>query len=173
MNNLTPEEREIGRDNYYSAVTSHDQMSRRGFLATSAAAGVAGVGIGGMYFGYGKPDRPVRVCVIGTGDEGNVLMGAINPDFVEVKSICDIRPSSVHRAFHGDWSTPNTLKARPGLMSVYGWKDEAKPESMSKSIKTTAKRSTIRTSKRSSSRRRYFYTLQSHCRHASRQARIV
>ena len=25
MNNLTPEEREIGRDNYYSAVTSHDK----------------------------------------------------------------------------------------------------------------------------------------------------
>ena len=125
MNNLTPEEREIGRDNYYSAVTSHDRMTRRGFLATSAAAGVAGVGIGGMYYGYGKPERPVRVCVIGTGDEGNVLMGAINPDFVEVKAICDIRPSSIHRAFHGDWSTPNTLKARPGLMSVYDWKSES------------------------------------------------
>ena len=124
MNNLTPEEREIGRDNYYSAVTSHDRMTRRGFLATSAAAGIAGAGIGGMYFGYGKPDNPVRVCVIGTGDEGNVLMGAINPDFVEVKSICDIRPSSVHRAFHGDWSTPNTIKARPGLMSVYDWDTE-------------------------------------------------
>ena len=125
MNNLTPEEREIGRDNYYSAVTSYDKMNRRGFLATSAAAGVAGAGIGGMVYGYGKPDRPVRVCVIGTGDEGNVLIGAINPDFVEVKSICDIRPSSIHRAFHGDWSTPNTLKARPGLMSVYDWKTEA------------------------------------------------
>ena len=124
MNNLTPEEREIGRDNYYSAVTAHDKMNRRSFLATSAAAGVAGAGVAGMLYGYGKPDRPVRVCVIGTGDEGNVLMGAINPAFVEVKSICDIRPSSVHRAFHGDWSTPNTLKARPGLMSVYGWKNE-------------------------------------------------
>jgi predicted dehydrogenase len=127
MNNLTPEEREIGRDNYYSAVTEHDRISRRSFLATTAAAGVAGVGVGGMYFGYGKPDRPVRVCVIGTGDQGSVLMGAINPDFVEVKSICDIRPSSVHRAFHGDWATPNTIKVRPGLMSVYGWqsRDEA------------------------------------------------
>ena len=125
MNSLTPEEREIGRDNYYSAVTSYDKMNRRGFLATSVAAGVVGAGIGGMYYGYGKPDRPVRVCVIGTGDEGNVLIGAINPDFVEVKSICDIRPSSIHRAFHGDWSTPNTLKARPGLMSVYDWKTEA------------------------------------------------
>ena len=125
MNNLTPEEREIGRDNYYSAVTAHDKMNRRSFLATSAAATVAGAGVAGMLYGYGKPKHPVRVCVIGTGDEGNVLMGAINPDFVEVKAICDIRPSSVHRAFHGDWATPNTLKARPGLMSVYNWKDES------------------------------------------------
>ena len=125
MNNLTPEEREIGRDNYYSAVTEHERVNRRDFLVRSiAAGGVTAAGIGGMYFGYGRPQRPVRVCVIGTGDEGSVLMGAINPDYVEVKSICDIRPSSVHRAFHGDWSTPNTIKVRPGLMSVYKWKDE-------------------------------------------------
>jgi predicted dehydrogenase len=128
MNNLTPEEKAIGRDNYYSAVTALDQwgpnINRRNFLAATIAAGASGAGVGGMYFGYGKPDRPVRVCVIGTGDEGSVLMGAINPEYVEVKSICDIRPSSVHRAFHGDWTTPNTLKVRPGLMKVYGWDTE-------------------------------------------------
>jgi predicted dehydrogenase len=53
-----------------------------------------------------------------------VLIGALNPDFIEVKAIADIRPSSVHRAFHGDWSSDGTLKARPGLMRVYGWKTE-------------------------------------------------
>lgn len=122
MINLTPEEREVGRDNYYSAVGS---LSRRDFMLRSmVAGGVAAGGLGGMYFGYSKPDRPVRVCVIGTGDEGSVLLGSINPDYVEVKSICDIRPSSVHRAFHGDWSTANTIKVRPGLMSVYGWNSE-------------------------------------------------
>ncbi len=126
MINLTPEERETGRDNYYSAVTAHDQHTRRDFLLRSfAAGGVAAAGVGGMYFGYGKPNGgPVRVCVIGTGDEGSVLMGAINPEYVQVTAICDCRPSSVHRAFHGDWSTPNTIKVRPGLMSVYGWKTE-------------------------------------------------
>lgn len=125
MINLTPEEREVGRDNYYSAVTAHEKMHRRDFLVRSIAAGGAtAAGVGAMYFGYGRPNRPVRVCVIGTGDEGSVLMGAINPDFVEVKAICDIRPSSVHRAFHGDWSTDNTIKVRPGLMNVYGWKTE-------------------------------------------------
>ena len=81
-----------------------------------------------MYFGYSRPNRRVRVCVIGTGDEGGVLMGAINPNYVQVSSICDIRPSSIHRGFHGDWTTDNTAKVRPGLMSVYNWEseDEAK-----------------------------------------------
>lgn len=125
MINLTPEEREVGQDNYYSAVTALDKINRRDFIVrTIVAGGVTAAGVGAMYFGYGKPANPVRVCVIGTGDEGSVLMGAINPDYVQVTSICDIRPSSVHRAFHGDWSTPNTIKVRPGLMSVYGWDSE-------------------------------------------------
>ncbi len=123
--NLTPEEREVGRENYYSAVTAFEKMHRRDFLVKSiAAGGVAAGGLGGMYFGYQRPHRPVRVCVIGTGDQGSVLMGAINPDYVDVTSICDVRPSSIHRAFHGDWTSNNTIKVRPGLMKVYGWKSE-------------------------------------------------
>lgn len=125
MINLTPEEREVGRDNYYSAVTAHEKIHRRDFLLRSTmAGGVTAAGIGGMYFGYQRPSRRVRVCVIGTGDEGSVLMGAINPDYVQVTAICDMRPSSIHRAFHGDWSTDNTARVRPGLMKVYGWQTE-------------------------------------------------
>lgn len=123
---LSDEEREIGRDNYYSAVSAHDEMTRRDFLVRSiAAGGMTAAGIGAMYFGYQKPRNPVRVSVIGTGDEGNVLIGSLNPDYIEVKSICDIRPSSIHRAFHGDWSSSNTIYVRPGLMNVYGWDSEA------------------------------------------------
>ena len=124
--NLTPEERAVGQDNYYSAVTAHDtEFNRREFLAKSVAAGgMAAAGMGAMYYGYQKPRNPVRVCVIGTGDEGNVLIGALNPEYVQVTAICDIRPSSIHRAFHGDHATPNTIKVRPGLMSVYGWQSE-------------------------------------------------
>lgn len=125
MINLTPEEREIGRDNYYSAVTAHEKMNRRDFITRSiAAGGMTAAGVGAMYFGYQKPNNPIRVCVIGTGDEGNVLLGAINPEYVQVTSICDIRPSSIHRAIHGDWATGNSIKVRPGLMSVYGWDTE-------------------------------------------------
>ncbi len=125
MVNLTPEEREIGRENYYSAVTAFDKIHRRDFLVKSIiAGGASAAGIGAMYFGYQRPQRQVRVCVIGTGDEGTVLMGAINPDYVQVTSICDIRPWSIHRAFHGDWTSDNTAAVRPGLMKVYGWQTE-------------------------------------------------
>ena len=121
---ITPEQREIGRENYYSAVTAMDQIRRRDFLKATIAGGTVAAGLGAMYFGYERLQRPVRIAVIGTGDEGNVLIGALNPDYVQVETICDIRPSSIHRAFHGDWATPNALVARPGLMKVYGWKTE-------------------------------------------------
>lgn len=122
--NLNEEQIAAGRDNYYSALTSMADLDRRDFLKTALAGGVAATGLGALYFGYGKPNQPLRVAVIGTGDEGNVLIGALNPDYVEVVAICDIRPSSVFRAFHGDWSSPAALEARPGLMKVYGWKTE-------------------------------------------------
>jgi predicted dehydrogenase len=118
---LTPEEKQVGRDNYYEAVG----YSRRDFLKQVIATGaVAGAGLGAAYFGYDKITDPVRVGVIGTGDEGNVLIGAINPDYVQVVAIADIRPYNVHRAFHGDCSSPAAIAVRPGLMSVYGWKTE-------------------------------------------------
>ena len=82
-------------------------------------------GLGAMYFGYGKVADPVRVAVIGTGDEGNVLIGGCNPEYVDVKAICDIRPFGQHRAFHGDWSSSSALGRRPGLIRVAGYKDEA------------------------------------------------
>ena len=77
-----------------------------------------------IYFGYGEVTDPVRIGVIGVGDEGGVLIGALNPNYVQVAAICDIRPSSIHRAFHGDWASPSSLAARKGLMAVYGWSTE-------------------------------------------------
>lgn len=98
------------------------EVSRRGFLkAGVAATAVAGAGLGGFCFGYNAAlGSPVRVGVIGTGDEGSVLIGSLNPKYVDVKAIADIRPYNQFRAFHGDWGVP----VRPGLMSIYGWKSE-------------------------------------------------
>ena len=120
--NLTPEERQIGKDNFDEVVGS----TRRDFLKQGIAAGaVSGAGLGAMYFDYGKSvDNPVRIGIIGTGDEGSVLIGALNPDFVQVVAIADIRPYNIHRAFHGDYYSPAALAARPGLIAKYGWKTE-------------------------------------------------
>ena len=111
-------------------MSNSPDVSRRDFLKAGVAAStLAGVGLGGFYFGYNKAIRsPVRVGVIGTGDEGSVLIGALNPNFIAVKSIADIRPFNQFRAFHGDWTNkdnkPSLLPVRPGLMSIYGWKTE-------------------------------------------------
>ena len=119
---LTREQRELGKNNNYEAVG----VTRRDFIKGVAATGaVSGAGLGAMYFGYGSVNDPVRIGVIGTGDEGNVLIGGCTPEYVTVKAICDIRPSSIHRAFHGDWSSTAALEARPGLIKKAGYSSEA------------------------------------------------
>jgi predicted dehydrogenase len=125
--NLTPEQKAIGKQNFDEATGS----TRREFLATVGIVGgtAAAAGLGAKYFKYGpKLDDRLRVGIIGTGDEGNVLIGALNPDYIDVVAIADIRPYSRHRAFHGDWYSPSAHAARPGLLQVYkdreGWADE-------------------------------------------------
>jgi predicted dehydrogenase len=131
MNLLTPEEREAGKENYFAAMGALDQspaaeaFKRRDFLKGVLGVGAAaGVTTGCKYFGYSPIGDPLRVAVIGTGDEGSVLIGAINPEYVRVVSICDIRPFNVHRAFHGDWAGDVARAARPGLIAKYGYADE-------------------------------------------------
>lgn len=121
MNQLTPDEKNIGQNNFYEAVGFTRREFLQGVVATSA---VSGAGLGAMYFGYNKVNDPVRVGVIGVGDEGNVLIGGCNPDYVTVKAIADIRPYSIHRAFHGDWSSPAANSARPGLIKQYKYSSE-------------------------------------------------
>ncbi len=123
---LSPEEKAVGQGNFQSAIG----VTRRDFLKSGIVAGaVSGAGLGAMYFGYAASvANPLRVGFIGTGDEGNVLLGAITPSYLQVVAISDIRPYNIHRAFHGDHASENALRVRCGLMTKYGWptEDEAR-----------------------------------------------
>ncbi len=119
----SPEQQAIGRENFHAAIGS--KLVRRDFLKKAIKAEVASrKGLGPMYFGYGgSVAEPVRVGVIGTGDEGSVLLGAINPKYITVRSIADVRPYNVWRAFHGDHYSDTGRKTRPGLLKVFGWNE--------------------------------------------------
>ncbi len=121
MTPLSEKDRTVGKDNFDEAVG----FTRREFMQGVVAAGaVSGGGLGAMYFGYEKVKNPVRIGIIGTGDEGNVLIGGCTPDYVQVVAIADIRPFSIYRAFHGDWSSPAANAARPGLIKQYKYANE-------------------------------------------------
>ena len=118
---LSPEDRTTGKNNFDEAVG----FTRREFMQGIVAAGaVSGGGLGAMYFGYEKVNNPVRIGIIGTGDEGNVLIGGCTPDYVQVVAIADIRPYSIYRAFHGDWTSATSIANRPGLIKQYKYASE-------------------------------------------------
>jgi hypothetical protein len=128
---MTPEQRQVGTDNFHRAVgamatqpPASDQqpgMSRRSFMKGLMAAGVA-LPIGAAaYFGYQRlHGRPVKAGLIGAGDEGGVLIGEHNPEYVEFVAVSDIRPSNQRRIFEGEPQRPGAPLWRKGFNRIYG-----------------------------------------------------
>src|SRR5213078_1150223 len=112
---LTPDEKLYGKANF-TEVTG--DLTRRNFMKSMVVAGgaVAVAGAAG-YFGYQKLDgKPVKAALIGGGDEGGVLVGEHNPEFLEFVAVCDIRPSNMKRVFEGEGKD----SLRKGLKHHYG-----------------------------------------------------
>src|SRR5437879_3451296 len=104
---LTPEQRRIGEENFQRATQSLG-LHRRDFLKGSLAATGAVAGSAAMvYYGYQSVQgNPVRAALIGGGDEGGVLVGEHNPEYLHFLAVCDIRPSNMRRIFDGDPKVP-------------------------------------------------------------------
>src|SRR5262245_5317730 len=126
---LTPEQKAAGKANFEQAAGDlaragkmRNSMAlggdpdRRDFLRTGLAVGAVVPVSAAVYYGYQawKGNKAVKTAMIGTGDEGGVLIGDHNPEFNEFVAVCDIRPTSLERIFKAE-SGP-----RKGLNKIYG-----------------------------------------------------
>lgn len=112
---LTPEQKQIGQDNFHEA----SGWTRRQVLKGGAAAAV---GAGATFAGYQElSGNPVKVAWIGTGDEGSVLLNEHPTAHMDIVAIADLRPSNRERAFTGDGNDH-----RRGLNKILGEKTASK-----------------------------------------------
>jgi predicted dehydrogenase len=138
---LTPEQKAAGKANFEQAAgdmaragkmntmavggaaVDPKNPDRRDFLKVGLAAGAVVPVSAAVYYGYNswKGNKAVRTAVIGTGDEGGVLVGDHNPEFNQIVAVCDIRPTNLTRIFEGEPNGP-----RKGLNKIYGKDDAAK-----------------------------------------------
>ena len=124
---LTPEQKEVGKQNFHRVVGKLGQdgapagVTRRQFMRGLVAAGAAAPVTAAAYFGYNNNfrERPVKAGIIGTGDEGGVLIGEHNPAYVEFIAYSDIRPSNQTRIFQ-DERQRNANSPRRGFNFHYG-----------------------------------------------------
>src|SRR6516164_3505461 len=115
---LTTEQKELGRTNFQRVVGKHYELSRRDFMKGLLAAGTVLPISAAVYFGYQKlHGNPVKAGLIGAGDEGGVLVGEHNPEYLEFIAYSDIRPSNQDRIFTGEPTGP-----RKGFNKIYGEK---------------------------------------------------
>lgn len=117
---LTPEQRDLGKANFHRVA---DGLTRRDFMKSlGVTAGTLAPVSAATYFGYSSwkgADKPVKAALIGSGDEGGVLIGEHNPRFLEFVAVADIRPSNLKRIFE-DEKARNPNSPRRGFKYHYG-----------------------------------------------------
>src|SRR5262249_25550581 len=114
---LTQEQKEAGKANFNRTVGELG-MNRRDFMKGMLAAGAVLPISAAAYYGYNASKvegKPVRAALIGSGDEGGVLVGEHNPKYLEFVAVCDIRPFNQERIFKGEEKGP-----RKGFNRIYG-----------------------------------------------------
>jgi len=88
---LNEQQRQVGKDNFSDAL----RISRRALLPGLVAAPSAAA----FYFGYDRmKGDPVRAALIGTGGQGRSHIDSLNPDYIRLVAISDIRPSNQKKA---------------------------------------------------------------------------
>ncbi|MCI0705087.1 MAG: Gfo/Idh/MocA family oxidoreductase [Planctomycetia bacterium] len=137
---LTPEQKAAGKANFEQASgdlaragkmnsmavggapANAKDPDRRDVLKAGLAAGAVVPVSAAVYFGYQawKGNTAVKTALIGTGDEGGVLVGDHNPEFNEIVAVCDIRPTNLKRIVEGE------SEVRKGLNRLYGKSTAAK-----------------------------------------------
>jgi predicted dehydrogenase len=120
---LPPEQKEKGKAAFLAAADKHPLLTRRDLLkGTLAAVPLATLSAAAVYFGYESlKGNPVKAGLIGAGDEGGVLVGSHNPDFLEFVAYSDIRPYNQKRIMDGEGKPP-----RWGFKYFYGQDAEKK-----------------------------------------------
>lgn len=102
---LTSEQIAIGRRNFLKALAGVPPL-----VGFGVAAALKGPVRGG----------PVRAAHIGTGRQGNVLLGQCRKEFVDLKALCDINPERVRESADGleklGWARPATYQDWPEML---------------------------------------------------------
>jgi predicted dehydrogenase len=112
---LTTEQKALGKANFEHVSR---ELNRRGFMKSLLAGAAVAPATAALYFGYEYSkmrDKPVRAALIGAGDEGGVLVGEHNPNYLEFVAYSDIRPYNQKRIFKGEPTGP-----RRGFNYYYG-----------------------------------------------------
>jgi predicted dehydrogenase len=79
----------------------------QGLIAAGATVPVSAAALFGYRdHSFPRGQRPVKAGIIGCGDEGGVLVGEHNPNFVDFVAYSDIRPTNRARIFAGQAGSP-------------------------------------------------------------------